>query len=139
MRKILFVDDDEEEMFLFDKAMYKINDKSDIYYAVCGEDLYYFLETIRPEVLFLDINLPDLDGVECLRKIRLSDPRLLIPVIIYSAFTNMQLVDKCFHEKANYFLIKPREFEKVITLLKKVFSIDWVKERFPLRKDFVIQ
>jgi CheY-like chemotaxis protein len=139
MRKVLFVDDDEEEMFLFDKAMHKLNDKSDIYYAVCGDDLYYFLDTASPDILFLDINLPGLDGIECLRRIRLSDPAALIPVIIYTAHTTRQLIDKCFDEKANYFLIKPREIEKVFTLLKKVFSIDWVRNRFPSRKDFVIQ
>jgi DNA-binding response OmpR family regulator len=139
MWKVLFVDDDEEEMFLFDKAMHILNDRSDIYYAVCGDDLYYFLDTTSPDILFLDINLPSLAGVECLRRIRLSDRAALIPVIIYSAFTSMQLIDKCYDEKANYFLIKPREFEKVTALLKKVFSINWAEERFPLRKDFVIQ
>ena len=138
MRKVLFVDDDEEDMFLFDKAMNKLYIHSDIYYAVCRDDLYYLLEAANPDLVFLNINLPDLNGFDCLERLRLVDTTSLLPIIIYSAFTNVQMIDRCFELKANYFIIKPKDVEKLVSLLRKVFSINWLTDRFPLRQNFVI-
>src|SRR3954463_16634850 len=110
MRKVIFVDDDEDDMFLFDKAMNYLNKEADIYYAVCGQDLFYLLNLHEPEILFLDIRLPDLSGLECLKKIRQMPKCSSIPVVMYSILSQQQIIDECYKEKANYFLIKPGKF-----------------------------
>src|SRR5690348_5973117 len=58
--------------------------------ASCGEDLFRYLagSATPPELLILDLHMPRIDGMECLRRLRADDRFQELPVIMYSADFN---------------------------------------------------
>jgi two-component system OmpR family response regulator len=61
------------------------------YHAIpinCGADLFTLLEHHTPALIILDMHMPGMDGIECLRKIRASDRSRDVPVVMYSADFN---------------------------------------------------
>ena len=59
----------------------------------------------RPDVTLLDITMPNMDGVECLQKIRELDPDAA--VVMLSAIRDQDTVDRCLESGARTFLQKP--------------------------------
>jgi CheY-like chemotaxis protein len=71
-----------------------------------------------PEIIFLDIHMQGMDGVEVCRYIR-RDPRLAqVPVVAISSDTQPALVERVRQAGANGFLAKPFEFEIVADVLR---------------------
>src|SRR5437763_9419472 len=106
MRTILIVEDDQDDMFYFDKAMNAINSKFDIHYATCSEDLFNILKRVYPDVLFLDIKLPGPSGIECLKILRSMRTAENVPIIIYTNYNEERFIDECYKAKANYYFLK---------------------------------
>ena len=69
-----------------------------------NEGLEKFEET-RPDVTLLDVTMPNMDGVECLQKIRELDPDAR--VVMLSAIKDPETVDRCLQNGALSFLQKP--------------------------------
>jgi CheY-like chemotaxis protein len=60
-----------------------------------------------PDVIFLDLNMPKMDGIDCLKRIREMDRHKQTPVIIYSTSTNPKDIENCERLGASDYLIKP--------------------------------
>jgi CheY-like chemotaxis protein len=123
-KTILLVDDDRSERNLFKEALFEVN--PDISY-LCAEDgrkalaLLASLSDNLPDVIFMDINMPDMNGWTCLIKIK-DDERLKdIPVIIYSTSSHQRDVDIAIEYGALCFCVKPENF-KTLTYIVKVIS-----------------
>ncbi len=82
MKKILVVDDEESirELYRADLA----DEGYEVELAVDGRDALRRLDSFRPNLVTLDIKLPDIDGIEVLRRIREKNPT--IPVVLLTAF-----------------------------------------------------
>ena len=108
-RKLLMiVDDDKEDRFFFSSAIRKYNPSFECIEAENGVDA---LEQLRkgaalPDFIFLDLNMPKMDGKECLIELKKDNALKDIPVIIYS--TSDYKVDKELSKElgADYFLTK---------------------------------
>jgi CheY-like chemotaxis protein len=138
MRKIIFVEDDEEDMFLFDKALNELDEDLEVFYAVCGDDLFYLLRSSFPDLIFLDLQLPGMNGLECLKQIRRIDAEGKVPIIILSVDIGPHSIDECYSAKANHYIIKPQRFENLVETLKHVLSIDWAITQFPKKEAFLL-
>jgi CheY-like chemotaxis protein len=136
MCRLLYVEDDEEDMFLFDKAINDIDRMIEVDYAMCAEDLYYFLEMTFPDYLFLDLNLPGETGLECLKKIRRMS--FSIPVIIFTVSDDQKMIDECYQARANYYIQKPRFYTNIVKQIDQVLHINWKADRYPAKERFVI-
>ena len=80
---VLIVDDDGEACAIFERMLR--GNGFDVRTAATAEDALLQLETALPAAIVLDLRLPALDGLECLRRIR-AMPRLLrIPVTVITA------------------------------------------------------
>jgi CheY-like chemotaxis protein len=117
---ILFVDDDPEEYELFCEAIKTFQQGTHCLYAKDGLVAMHLLErlTTLPDYIFLDINMPVMDGRECLEEIK-ADPRLkAIPVIMYSTTANPVEISSFKKLGAQDFVIKPSGFVQLINRLK---------------------
>ena len=83
-KKILLIDDDEDEQIFFTEALKEINVSVKCFCAVTAEEGMKLLKHFLPDVIFLDMNMPVLNGLECLELIKKDDGLKKIPVIIYS-------------------------------------------------------
>ncbi|MCX5657353.1 MAG: response regulator [Candidatus Omnitrophica bacterium] len=90
-KKVLVVDDEQSVVkvvvFRIRKAGYEVVSAND------GESALKVLKDYKPDLILLDIALPDIDGYEVSRRIRLDESTKSIPIIFFSASTAM-IMDK---------------------------------------------
>jgi two-component system chemotaxis response regulator CheY len=73
-----------------------------------------------PDVVVLDIVMPDMDGVQILEKILALDPKAR--VVMVSSLGTKEKVMECLEKGARSFLMKPYEKEDLLKVLRKVFE-----------------
>lgn len=119
---LLCVDDDPEDVELFQDAVKIIDNECTCVVANNGCEALRTLATLKPDYIFLDINMPVMDGKETLRSIR-SDRRFnATPVCILSTSTSKPEADLCRILGANRWLVKPNSFEELIASLRTVLG-----------------
>src|SRR6202162_6671400 len=100
-----------------------INQESDL--AVCGEaeEMHSALSAIlavRPDILIVDISLNGPDGLELLKNIRISSPRL--PVLILSMHDESIYAERALRAGANGYIMKQEDTEKGLIALRRILS-----------------
>ena len=75
---------------------------------------------LKPDLVTMDITMPELDGIEALREIRKMDPEA--KVIMCSAMGQQAMVIESIQAGAKDFIVKPFQVDKVIASLEKVFA-----------------
>ena len=78
-----------------------------------------FLE-VKPDVVFLDITMPEMNGIEALKRIKILDPEAKI--IICSAMGQQEMVAQAIQYGAKDFIVKPFEADRLIAALQQVLS-----------------
>jgi CheY-like chemotaxis protein len=121
---ILIADDDEDDHFLLADS-FRIHNSTQVHITSVknGVELMSKLETTAqrgealPDGIILDINMPMMDGMEALKKIK-ADTRLRrIPVYMVTTLRNMDKLEECLESGAANFFTKPnhtREYEKIV-------------------------
>jgi DNA-binding NarL/FixJ family response regulator len=100
-----------------------INQEADL--AVCGEaeETHTALSAIpaaKPDILIVDISLNGPDGLELLKHIRLTSPRL--PVLILSMHDESIYAERALRAGANGYIMKQEATEKVLVALRRILS-----------------
>ena len=72
----------------------------------------------RPHVIFLDLRLPRMDGLEVLKEIRASDDLHTLPVVILTTSEAEQDVTKAYEQYPNSYVVKPLDFEGFTALME---------------------
>ena len=138
--KVYLIDDDEDEYLLFQQAINELKIDVELRYINnCGEMLELLDQGHIPDLIFLDLNMPQISGRDCVKKIRekLKDK---LSIIIYSTSKYQPDVDGTHQDGANLYVIKPNSFEGLMKTLKGVFSIDWKQQfYFPSKDKFLFQ
>jgi CheY-like chemotaxis protein len=126
MRSILLVDDDEDDKLLFSEALTVLDKSIQCWTAADGQhalDILMFELVVAPDIIFLDLNMPRMNGMEFLKTIKSHRSYKKIPVIIYSTSSNPEDMRKTKELGATDFVTKPSDFEglyqKLITILNK--------------------
>lgn len=120
---VLLVDDDSDDVELFKDAIRELSPDIVCWSAKDGEQGLKLLREellVLPDCIFLDVNMPVMDGRECLSSIK-SDSRLRgIPVFMYSTTSNDTEISLLKRLGAKDFVIKPPRFDLLVDLLKTV-------------------
>ena len=82
MKKILLVDDEESIHLLYREELEEFG--FEVHSAMSGEDAMKILPALNPNIVILDINMPGMNGIDVLRKIKEMDASM--PVILSSAY-----------------------------------------------------
>ncbi len=137
---ILFSDDDTDDALLFTQAADLLTSPILLSFAENGEQLMRYLEKeVLPDMIFLDLNMPVKNGIECLKEIR-SDKKLdWLPIIVYTTSDSPGDIEACFELRANLYVVKPTSFENIIKTLKKILVIDFKKQRPHSKKNFLLE
>lgn len=120
---ILLIDDDEDDQDIFKEAATLVVPDIQFLSAKDGEQALKVLEMSSPTLpdhIFLDVNMPRMDGKEFLRIVK-ADPRFQkIPVVIYSTSKHASELGEFFRMGASNYITKPSEFNLLLTYLKSV-------------------
>ena len=113
MKKILVVDD---EIFICELLNDFLSMRGyDVNTANCGEDAMSMFESIRPEVVLLDIRMPGINGIDILEKIKDIDSA--VKVVMLSAFGDVDTVRKTLQMGAFTYMQKPVDLDNVLLTL----------------------
>lgn len=88
-----------------------------IHEAVNGRDAVEKYREVRPDLTTMDITMPEMDGIEALKKIRERDPHAR--VLMVSAMGQQKLIVEALEAGAMDFLVKPFQPTKVLETVKK--------------------
>ena len=119
--KILVIEDNPLDQKLFQEAINETNDKCLTHAIYDGSKVMDFLKNKnhnpnlpfqRPDIIFLDLNLPGKNGYDILREIKKSKKLSLIPIIIITNSIHYKDLEKCYELQASSFLTKALEIKQ---------------------------
>ena len=120
---ILLADDDEDDILFFKDALTEINLPHKLTVVNNGKSVLTYLEKRDAPIdyIFLDINMPKLNGLDCLRSIRSFNPSLNAPVIMLSTSSSHKMISQSYQYGANMYIQKPVYLKDLIKYLTYCF------------------
>ena len=126
--EILLVEDNEGEYILTREALKDCKVMNNVHHVVDGVEAMAFLrnegiykKAIRPDLIFLDLNMPRKDGREVLAEIKEDESLKRIPVVVLTVSDDEQDILNTYNLHVNCFITKPIDFDQ---FLKVVHSIE---------------
>jgi len=135
---ILLADDDEDDRRLFTEAFSELEIKTTVVTVNNGVELMHRLqekEPLLPHILFLDLNMPRKNGLECLIEIRSNEALRNISIAIYSTSNNEKDIEETFRNGANIYITKPSDFNALKQVLEKAVMAAYQYELWDMRKE----
>jgi CheY-like chemotaxis protein len=120
---ILIADDDQEDRYLMHIAFEEIGRSGDIYLVENGIQVFKYLDDsmqqdTMPALIVLDLNMPILNGMETLSRLKAHSLYKNIPVIIYTTSVHEVEKARCLEIGAADFIKKPARFQQTISTAK---------------------
>jgi len=125
MANVLIVDDDEDDRDLFCIAVHELEPKINCILARNGEEALQGLRLEKfpkPDLIFLDLNMPRLNGFQFLRELKQDIQLKGIPIVIYTASKHQEDLDETKELGAEHFFAKPNSFMELCQIVRDVFA-----------------
>ena len=121
---ILLVDDDFDDREMFIEVVLEIDSSVKFLTATNGNDaLQQLIKTDNlPDIIFLDLNMPRMNGFQCLQHLKNNERYAAIPVIMYTTSGNTEDKEKAKRLGALKFLTKPSCIKLLKEELEKLFK-----------------
>ncbi|HWJ26075.1 MAG TPA: response regulator [Flavisolibacter sp.] len=126
-RYIMYVDDDIDDLFVFNQALHITDPSLHVLEARDGYQALKMLEEAKtdrnyPFLIVLDLNMPGMNGKETLTIIKKNPEWCTIPVVIFS--TSSSKIDQDFCMQYNVaFITKPLHFSELVTTISKLIRL----------------
>ena len=117
--KILVVDDANLARAMLKKVL-EDNGYKEVLEAANGLEAIDFYQEHHPDLVTMDITMPEMDGITAIKKIIEIDPNANI--IVCSALGQKDVVMEAISAGAKHFLVKPFESDKVLRIIKALLS-----------------
>jgi chemotaxis family two-component system response regulator Rcp1 len=123
---ILLVEDNEGDIVLTKEALSDAEMKNKISVAKDGEEAIRFVnkglndQTLLPDLILLDINLPKVDGKEVLHYLKTTPSLKKIPVVMLTTSSSEFDVVDSYNNYANCFITKPVDFNKFFEVVRMI-------------------
>ena len=119
MAKILLVDDAAFMRMMIKDALTK-NGYTDLYEAADGEQAIQKYSEVHPDLVIMDITMPNMNGLEALKAIRASDPEATI--IMCSAMGQEGMVIEAIKSGARDFIVKPFKADRIVKTVSTILG-----------------
>jgi DNA-binding response OmpR family regulator len=127
--KITLTEDDEDDQFFFSQALTDSGIEAELTNVTDGiqliDHLLNFSKAPVTDVVFLDLNMPGLDGKSCLKEIRRHENLSSIPIIILSTSSRAKDITDAYEYGANKYIVKMQFYAGSVPCLTKLFAGDW--------------
>lgn len=136
--RILLADDDEADRLLFKEAISELKIRTVVHSVNDGIDLMDALAVENqplPQLLFLDLNMPRKDGMECLKEIRANEKYNDISIAIFSTSGTDVDMEETFLNGANVYIHKPNDFGSLKKLLERAVQVTYIYQEPPFSKE----
>lgn len=135
---IALADDDEDDRLLFKEAIEEVPIETKLSLFNHGQELMDHLclpNIVLPHLVFLDLNMPIKNGMQCLQEIRDNPLLNQVVVAIYSTSSSEKDIESTFVLGANVYINKPNSFNNLKEVIERVLQVNWQYETSNLNKD----
>jgi CheY-like chemotaxis protein len=117
-----FIDDDVDDQEIFGMAISEVDPSIECVFASDGIEALDKLQgmNVLPDCIFIDLNMPRMNGKECLVEIRKQERLENVPIYIYSTSADPKLVDECKELGAKQFIVKPPGLHLLTGILREI-------------------
>ena len=124
---IFYADDDQDDLDFFKLVIRKISNQYEVITHMDGHQLMDALEfpSPIPHLVFLDINMPKMNGLEVLKKLRASEKFRNLPVIMFSTTDDSAIVQQALELGASCYLPKPSGITELKESIEQLLQRDW--------------
>lgn len=124
---IFYTDDDEEDLSFFMEIIELIDDEATVVTQKNGQELLRALSNPppTPNIVFLDINLPGMNGFEILKKLRALGSHKDLPVVMLSTSNDKEAIQKSRELGASYYVTKSPAFGSLKKSIEHALKINW--------------
>jgi CheY-like chemotaxis protein len=122
---ILYADDDGDDRVFVSEAFKKIDPEISCMTVCDGLEAIDTLQQIPklPDFIFLDVNMPIMDGRDCLIALKKNERYKHIPVIIYSTITDPRVASFYYETGAAFIVDKPYNFTQLCDVLRSFLRV----------------
>jgi CheY-like chemotaxis protein len=125
--KILVVEDDDGDALVIEEALARTETPSEMRRVADGQEAIDYLrrqgafaDAQRPDVVFLDLNLPRVDGREVLVEVKSDDELKSIPIVVLTTSDAITDVLSSYQHRANAYVTKPMNLEDFETAVREI-------------------
>ncbi len=126
MEKILIVDDEKDIQWMLFNFLRE--EKYEPITAINAEEAFKAVKKVSPDLMLLDLKLPDMDGVEVLNRVKEINKNL--PVIIITAYGDIGSAVRAMKSGAVDYITKPFDNDDLIQLIKKTLQVKYLSKGF---------
>ncbi|MEO5594100.1 MAG: response regulator [Chitinophagaceae bacterium] len=124
-REILLADDDKDDILLFHEAFEQLLVPGKITTVHNGEELMQLIDNEKSfhDILFLDLNMPLKNGLDCLSAIKKLKKLQPVPVVIFSTSYEVAIVNQLYANGAQYYMRKPNDFTALAIVIGQALAL----------------
>ncbi|TVZ56429.1 response regulator receiver domain-containing protein [Lutibacter sp. Hel_I_33_5] len=119
---ILLIEDDRLEVLKFTRATSNNANNFNISHVINGKEALISLKNETPNIILLDLNMPDTNGIEFLTILKNNRTLKHIPTIVLTTSNNKKDIKECYEIGIAGYIIKPLKYEeyeeKILTVIK---------------------
>ena len=115
-KMILAVDDESDLLLIIKTALF--SEGYDVVTASNGPDAIALAQEKNPDLIILDMMMPEMNGFEVLDVLRQKDETMSIPVIMLTGVSEKGKIRQALDAGINYYIVKPFEFHNLIAKVK---------------------
>jgi two-component system cell cycle response regulator DivK len=119
-KQILCIEDNQTNMILVSRIVEA--ESHDLIQATDGHQAIEMLETLTPDIILLDINIPGINGLEVAQHIKATERLASVPLIAITANVLVGDKERCLEAGCDYYLPKPLDIRKLRQLLRDFLS-----------------
>jgi CheY-like chemotaxis protein len=131
--EILLVEDNEGDVGLIEEVLEETRIKNTLHVATDGEEAIQFLhgegkflDSPRPDLVLLDLNLPKKDGREVLKEVKEDDNLKNIPIIVLTTSGSEKDILRAYELHTNAYVTKPLDFDQFISVIESIANF-WLE------------
>lgn len=137
---ILLVDDDAEDVMIFRSAVKDIDENWQVMHIDDGEKFLQFIDnaTILPDFILLDINMPRVNGLTCLKHINKNNRFTNTSIYMLSTSTNDRDISEAYKNGAHLYIRKPHSYTELVRILHTCVNKEFATKNDRDFKKFLI-
>lgn len=122
----LLIDNDEDDCDIFLMALQELDPEITceiVHDGVAALNRINSDASLTPSIIFIDLNMPLMNGKQCLLEMRKIERLKETPIYMYSTSADPRSIEEVKGSGANDFIVKPSSFTALVDLLSRLLSI----------------
>jgi CheY-like chemotaxis protein len=132
-KPIMLIEDDSADVLIIKKALDELQIRNELVQKENGEEGMEYLKNSSnalPCIIFLDLNMPKMNGIEFLKIIKNENSLKQIPVVALTTSQNIEDISACFKNGIAGYIVKPVDYKKFVKAIR-IVDLYWMLSQIP--------